>query len=48
MSTALPWLDLKNVTRRALGVALDVLVGAGAKGLSPAALSQLNTHRSED
>jgi hypothetical protein len=48
MSEALPWLYLKGVSSGDLGEALEVLIGDGAKGLSPAALGRLKAQWSED
>ena len=41
VAAALPWLYLKGISSGDLGEALEVLVGADAKGLSPAALGRL-------
>ena len=41
VAAALPWLYLKGISSGDLGEALEVLVGDGAKGLSPAALGRL-------
>jgi len=48
VSAALPWLYLKGVSSGDLGEALEVLVGDGAKGLSPAALGRLKAQWSEE
>ena len=48
VAAALPWLYLKGVSSGDLGEALEVLVGEGAKGLSPAALGRLKAQWSED
>lgn len=37
VAAALPWLDLKGISSGDLGEVLEVLVGEGARGLSPAA-----------
>jgi len=42
VAAALPWLYLKGISSGDLGEALEVLVGDGAKGLSPSALGRLN------
>ena len=47
-TTALPWLYLKGISSGDLGEALEVLVGEGAKGLSPAALGRLKAQWSEE
>lgn len=48
VAAALPWLYLKGISSGDLGEALEVLVGDGAKGLSPAALGRLKAQWSED
>ena len=48
VAAALPWLYLKGISSGDLGEALEVLVGDGAKGLSPAALGRLKAEWSED
>lgn len=48
VAAALPWLYLKGISSGDLSEALEVLVGDGAKGLSPAALGRLKAHWSED
>jgi putative transposase len=48
VAAALPWLYLKGISSGDLGEALEVLVGDGAKGLSPAALSRLKAQWSEE
>jgi putative transposase len=48
VAAALPWLHLKGISSGDLGEALEVLVGDGAKGLSPAALGRLKAQWSED
>jgi putative transposase len=48
VAAALPWLYLKGVSSGDLGEALEVLVGDGAKGLSPAALGRLKAQWSEE
>lgn len=48
VAAALPWLYLKGVSSGDLGEALEVLVGEGAKGLSPAALGRLKAQWSEE
>ena len=48
VAAALPWLYLKGISSGDLGEALEVLVGDGAKGLSPAALGRLKTQWSAD
>ncbi len=48
VSAALPWLYLKGVSSGDLGEALEVLVGDGAKGLSPGALGRLKAQWSEE
>jgi putative transposase len=48
VAAALPWLDLKGLSSGDLGEALEVLVGADAKGLSPAALGRLKAPWSEE
>jgi transposase-like protein len=48
VAAALPWLYLKGVSSGDLGEALEVLVGEGAKGLTPAALGRLKAQWSED
>jgi transposase-like protein len=48
VATALPWLYRKGIASGDLGEALEVLVGEGAKGLSPAALSRLKAQWSEE
>jgi putative transposase len=48
VAAALPWLYLKGISSGDLGEALEVLVGEGAKGLSPAALGRLKAQWSED
>ena len=48
IAAALPWLYLKGVSSGDLGEALEVLVGDGAKGLSPAALGRLKAQWSEE
>jgi len=48
VSAALPWLYLRGVSSGDLGEALEVLIGDGAKGLSPAALSRLKVQWSEE
>jgi transposase-like protein len=48
VAAALPWLYLKGVSSGDLDEALEVLVGDGAKGLSPAALGRLKAQWSEE
>lgn len=48
VAAALPWLYLKGISSGDLGEALEVLVGEGAKGLSPAALGRLKAQWGED
>ena len=48
VAAALPWLYLKGISSGDLGEALEVLVGDGAKGLSPAALGRLKAEWSEE
>jgi transposase-like protein len=48
VAAALPWLYLKGVSSGDLGEALEVLVGEGAKGLTPAALGRLKAQWSEE
>ena len=48
VAAALPWLYLKGISSGDLGEALEVLVGDGAKGLSPAALGRLKAQWSAD
>jgi putative transposase len=48
VAAALPWLYLKGISSGDLGEALEVLVGEGAKGLSPAALGRLKAQWSVD
>jgi transposase-like protein len=48
VAAALPWLYLKGVSSGDLGEALEVLVGEGAKGLSPAALGRLKAQWGEE
>ena len=48
VAAALPWLYLKGISSGDLGEALEVLVGEGAKGLSPAALGRLKAQWSEE
>ena len=48
VAAALPWLYLKGISSGDLGEALEVLVGEGAKGLSPAALGRLKAAWSEE
>jgi len=48
VAAALPWLYLKGISSGDLGEALEVLVGDGAKGLSPAALGRLKAQWSEE
>ncbi len=48
IAAALPWLYLKGISSGDLGEALEVLVGEGAKGLSPAALGRLKAQWSEE
>lgn len=47
VAAALPWLYLKGISSGDRGEALEVLVGDGAKGLSPAALGRLKAQWSE-
>ncbi len=47
-AAALPWLYLKGASSGDLGEALEVLVGDGAKGLSPAALGRLKAQWSAE
>jgi putative transposase len=48
VAAALPWLYLKGISSGDLGQALEVLVGEGAKGLSPGALGRLKAQWSEE
>jgi transposase-like protein len=48
VAAALPWLYLKGISSGDLGEALEVLVGADAKGLSPAAPGRLKAPWSEE
>lgn len=48
VAAALPWLYLEGISSGDLGEALEVLLGEGAKGLSPAALSRLKAQWSEE
>jgi transposase-like protein len=48
VAAALPWLYLKGISSGDLAEALEVLVGDGAKGLSPGALSRLKAQWSEE
>jgi transposase-like protein len=48
VAAALPWLYLKGISSGDLGEALEVLVGEGAKGLSPAALGRLKAQWSDE
>lgn len=48
IAAALPWLYLKGISSGDLGEALEVLVGDGAKGLSPAALGRLKAQWSAE
>lgn len=48
VAAALPWLYLKGISSGDLGEALEVLVGEGAKGLSPGALGRLKAQWSEE
>jgi putative transposase len=48
VAAALPWLYLKGVSSGDLAEALEVLVGEGAKGLSPSALGRLKAQWSEE
>ncbi len=48
VAAALPWLYLKGISSGDLGEALEVLVGDGAKGLSPAALGRLKAQWSDE
>ena len=48
VAAALPWLYLKGISSGDLQEALQVLVGEGAKGLSPAALGRLKAQWSEE
>ncbi len=48
VGAALPWLYLKGISSGDLGGALEMLVGEGAKGLSPAALSRLKAQWGEE
>jgi putative transposase len=48
VAAALPWLYLKGISSGDLGEALEVLLGEGAKGLSPAALGRLKAQWSEE
>lgn len=48
VAAALPWLYLKGISSGDLEEALQVLVGEGAKGLSPAALGRLKAQWSEE
>jgi len=48
VAAALPWLYLKGISSGDLGEALEILVGEGAKGLSPAALGRLKAQWSEE
>ena len=48
VAAALPWLYLKGISSGDLGEALEVLVGDGAKGLSPSALGRLKAQWSEE
>ena len=48
VAAALPWLYLKGISSGDLGEALEVLVGDGAKGLSPGALGRLKAQWSEE
>ena len=47
-NATLPWLYLRGISSGDLGEALEVLVGDGAKGLSPAALGRLKAQWSAD
>jgi putative transposase len=48
LSAALPWLYLKGISTGEMGAALKVLVGDGAKGLSPAVVSRLKSQWSDE
>jgi putative transposase len=48
LSAALPWLYLKGISTGEMGAALEVLVGEGAKGLSPAVVSRLKAQWGEE
>ena len=48
VAAALPWLYLKGISSGDLREALEVLVGDGAKGLSPGALGRLKAQWSEE
>jgi hypothetical protein len=48
VAVALPWLYLKGISSGDLAEALKVLVGDGAKGLSPGALGRYKAQWSED
>ena len=48
VAAALPWLYLKGISSGDLGEALEVLVGEGAKGLSPTALGRLKAQWSDE
>lgn len=48
LSAALPWLYLKGISTGEMGAALEVLVGEGAKGLSPAVVSRLKSQWGEE
>jgi hypothetical protein len=48
VAAALPWLDLRGISRGDLGEALEVLVGEDVKGLSAAALGRLSAAWAEE
>ncbi len=48
LEAALPWLDLKGLSTAEMAPALEVLVGAEAKGLSASTVSRLNQQWRED
>jgi transposase-like protein len=48
LSAALPWLYLKGISTGEMQSALEVLVGAEAKGLSPAVVSRLKAQWGEE
>jgi transposase-like protein len=48
VSAALPWFYLKGISSGDMSEALEVLVGEGAKGLSPSAVSRLKAQWSDE
>lgn len=48
LSAALPWLYLKGISTGEMSTALEVLVGEGAKGLSPSVVSRLKAQWGEE